>query len=301
MYLTPPHPKTSAKEGKMHGRKGDKKPSGNTYLDLDDILLPKNYDRESLGNLNELSASIKNEGQLVPCLVRPSTTAGKFLLVDGRRRLAALKESGIQQALVAFTDAKDDLDAFKKSIVTNINRKELNPIELGNAFNVLIDNSMTSREVARACGVSEGFVSQHLSYLKLPEELKSALRDGTISKSQSRALLRLSAPEDKKMLIRLAKQAIKGTPAQEIADSVSVHLETKNKHKPKPSKKVGRPFHVKDYQSLLPKIQCVSHSDIVQLLTEVEARRQKTTSTTKQAYLQGKRDGMELVAGLRLR
>ena len=109
--------------------------------------------------------------------VYPIVVTRDLTLIDGKRRLLSLKERGIRTTTVIVAEAdKDELE-----IVLNVQRKDLDPIELAEALKKFIDKQKISqRRAARILGLSKSMVEYHVKLLELPEEVKEELRNGRV-------------------------------------------------------------------------------------------------------------------------
>lgn len=140
--------------------------------------------------LEELTASIREKGVIQPVLVR-TRKDGNFELIAGERRLRAAKQLGFTQ-LPAIVRDVEDAEALQLSLIENIQREELNPLEEAQAYQQLItDFGFSQERIAQALGKSASAVSNTLRLLKLPEEIQSALRRGMISMGHARSILGL--------------------------------------------------------------------------------------------------------------
>lgn len=141
----------------------------------------------NLEKLEELVASIKEKGVIQPVLVRPKDSA--YELIAGERRLRAAKRLGFTQVPAIIRDV-EDVEALQLSLIENIQREELNPLEEAQAYQQLIkDFGFSQEKIARALGKNPSSVSNTLRLLKLPEEIRLALRKGQISMGHARTIL----------------------------------------------------------------------------------------------------------------
>lgn len=143
--------------------------------------------------LSELTASVKEKGVLSPILVRPLGQG--YEIVAGERRYRAAIRAGLRTipAVVREMDTKESLEI---ALIENLQREDLNPIEAAEAYQRLVDDFGYNQEaLARRLGKDRSSVSNVLRLLKLPEVVRQALSDGTISMGHGRALLGLSEPE----------------------------------------------------------------------------------------------------------
>lgn len=159
--------------------------------DLDPALIRPNphqprvlFDPEEL---EDLAASIKQHGILVPLVV--TRAGGAYELVAGERRLRAAKMVGLSTVPAIVRDA-DEQQKLEWAIIENVQRQELNAVEEAYAYRALLDEfNVTQEEVARRVGKSRSAVANTVRLLDLPEEMLRALQEGQMTKSHARALL----------------------------------------------------------------------------------------------------------------
>ena len=145
------------------------------------------FDKESL---SELSASIKEHGIIQPITVR-KMGRDNFQIISGERRFQAAKIIGISEIPV-FIRIADDKEMLEMAIVENIQRKDLNAIEIGLSYQRLIDEcNLTHSELSRKVGKDRSTITNFLRLLKLPLEIQKAVRSGLLSMGHARAILSL--------------------------------------------------------------------------------------------------------------
>jgi ParB family chromosome partitioning protein len=143
--------------------------------------------------LEELAASIREKGVLEPILVRHD--GSKYRIVAGERRWRAAQRAGLKEIPAVVRDATDR-EAFEIALVENLQRADLNAIEEAEAYDVLVqDHGLTQEEIAKRVGKERSSVANGLRLLKLPEEVRDAVRDGRLDMGHARALLGLDDPE----------------------------------------------------------------------------------------------------------
>ena len=139
--------------------------------------------------LAELTASIKEKGVIQPLLVRAQKEG--YELIAGERRLRAAKQLGFTQLPVIIKDVNDD-EALQLSLIENIQREELNPLEEAKAYQRLVDEFAYSQErIAQMVGKNPSSISNTLRLLKLPKEIQAALSKGLITMGHARTILGL--------------------------------------------------------------------------------------------------------------
>jgi len=174
--------------------------------------------REDFDNekMEDLVQSIKEKGVIQPVLVRRQ---GDFYeLIAGERRFRAAKSLNLKEIPIIIKDVTDQ-DSLELSLIENIQRQELNPIEEARAFQYLIDKfSMTQEELSAAMGKSRVTVTNTLRLLKLPKEIQDELKNGRISFAHGKVLLEV---EDINQQRRLASAVIsQGLSVRELENLV---------------------------------------------------------------------------------
>ncbi|MBK9031183.1 MAG: ParB/RepB/Spo0J family partition protein [Myxococcales bacterium] len=140
--------------------------------------------------LDELAASIRTHGVIMPLVVRPRP-AGGYTLIAGERRWRAAQRAGRHDVPVVIQDV-DSREAFERALVENLQRADLNPIEEALAFQRLIDEfGLHQDEVAARVGKDRSTVANAVRLLKLPDGVRAMVEDRRLSMGHARALLGL--------------------------------------------------------------------------------------------------------------
>lgn len=169
-----------------------------------DLLIPnpyqprKTFDQEKF---EELVQSIKNQGIIQPIVVTPKGD-GSYYIVVGERRWRAAKALNMEKVpvIIKTMEKKEMMEA---ALIENIQREDLNVVEMAEAFKRLIDEfKYTQEELANIVGRSRSSVANILRILKLPEEIKNAIREGKITEGHARALLAIDSETDRDRLFR---------------------------------------------------------------------------------------------------
>jgi ParB family chromosome partitioning protein len=160
-----------------------------------DVIRPGRFQPRSVFDeekLEELASSIRAQGVVQPVVVR-ETAPGKFELIAGERRWRAAQKAGLDSIPAVVRDVADEA-AVAMSLIENIQREDLNPLEEATALRRLIDEfHMTHREAADAVGRSRAAVSNLLRLLELMQEVKDMVDGRLIEMGHARALLSLDA------------------------------------------------------------------------------------------------------------
>ncbi len=146
------------------------------------------------GPLKELAASIAATGVVQPIIVRPLAD-GRFQLIAGERRWLASKLAG-KTTVPAMLRQVSDEQAMEMTIVENLQRTDLNPMEQARAYDRLSHHfKMTQEQMAQRTGKDRASVSNFLRLLRLPMEVQQKVESGSLSFGHARALLSLESPE----------------------------------------------------------------------------------------------------------
>src|SRR5512142_853031 len=176
-------------------------------LTLDQIS-PNPYQARTVWNeqdLTELADSIKANGVIQPIIVRPFQ--GAFQLIAGERRFRAAQMAGLAK-IPALVRAVTDEQLFEWSLVENIHRRDLNPIERAKAYQRYLGAfSLTQADAAQRLGEDRSVIANHLRLLDLPEDLRQMLIAGQLTTGHARAILSLPSDELRR---KLANRAMTG-------------------------------------------------------------------------------------------
>lgn len=149
--------------------------------------------------LEELVQSIREKGILQPVLVRRK--GDHYELIAGERRFRAANSLNINE-IPAIVKEAQDIDSLELSLIENIQRQNLNPMEEARAYQYLIDKfNITQEEVSDILGKARATVTNTLRLLKLPLEVQDEIRKGRISFAHGRALLEVTDPNQQRRLL----------------------------------------------------------------------------------------------------
>jgi ParB family chromosome partitioning protein len=190
--------------GKGPGPEGTGGPPGGEILLSPDKLLPnpgqprKVFDEESL---KELAASIREHGIIQP-VIAEDRGDGTYTIVAGERRTRAARMAGLKEIPVIirnYSEAK----RTEISLIENIQRTDLNPVEEAAAYRALMDlTGLSQDEVAARVGKNRSTVANALRLLKLPPRMRSALEEGGMSPGHARAVLSLESAVHQEALFK---------------------------------------------------------------------------------------------------
>jgi len=154
--------------------------------------------RTEIGDLTELTASIREKGVLEPLLVRPA--AGRWMIIAGERRWRAASAIGLQELPCIEMDV-DDSAVAEIALIENMQRKDLTPWEEADGLRALCERfGYTHEDVARKVGKSRSTVTEALSIASIPEAIRKVCRKADIS-SKSLLLQIVRQPDDESMLL----------------------------------------------------------------------------------------------------
>ena len=186
---------------------------------IDQIEANPNQPRREFDDeaLQELAHSIREIGIIQPITLR-QTAENRFQIIAGERRWRASQLAGLK-AIPAYIRTIKDENVMEMALVENIQREDLNAIEIALAYEHLMENSgMTQEKVAERVGKSRTAVANYLRLLKLPAQVQMALQKKEIDMGHARALLSLESPS---MQIKLFKEIQKnGYSVRKVEDLV---------------------------------------------------------------------------------
>lgn len=143
--------------------------------------------------LSELADSIKLQGLIQPITVR-KVNAHKFQLISGERRLRASKLAGLTQ-IPAYVRTANDQQMLEMALIENIQRENLNAIEVALSFQRMIDEcSLKQDELGERVSKNRSTVTNYLRLLKLPPTIQASIRDGQITMGHAKALITMNDP-----------------------------------------------------------------------------------------------------------
>ena len=161
-----------------------------------------NFDTNEIENL---TLSIKDLGIIQPITVR-KIHSGNYEIISGERRFRASKKAGLNTIPCYIKGVDNETDLLKMSLVENIQRVDLDPIEIGLTYERLItDFNLNIDSISRLVGKNRSTISNYIRLLKLDPIIQSGIRDGFLSMGHGRALINI---EDKKLQLNIYEQII---------------------------------------------------------------------------------------------
>ncbi|MDP6490979.1 MAG: ParB/RepB/Spo0J family partition protein [Kiritimatiellia bacterium] len=157
------------------------------------------FDEDALG---ELAQSIRQRGVLQPLLVRQ--TGEGYELMAGERRLRASIQAGLEDVPVIIMEAADE-EALEVALVENLQREDLNIVEIADGYQLLLDRfSLTHEQVADRVGCSRSAVTNALRIRELPEPVRALLAEGKLSAGHAKLITGLTIPEEQTQVAEAA-------------------------------------------------------------------------------------------------
>ena len=216
-----PESASSVSSSKVVVEKADKTDSISAiYVPLSNISANPNQPRKSFDeeSLKELSVSIKEQGIIQPIIVE-EIVPGRYSIIAGERRFRAAKMAGINKVPVIIKSL-NEMQRIQMSLIENIQRENLNPIEEASAYQYLMQRSdMTQEQVAEKVGKSRSAIANSVRLLSLSDAIKDDLISGQISAGHARAILSLVNPSDQKLLRdKIIERDLSVREAEKLAD-----------------------------------------------------------------------------------
>ena len=163
----------------------------------------KEFDREKL---HELAQSIKENGIIQPIIVRQSPVIG-YEILAGERRYRASLLAGLT-SIPAVVKQLSDQEMMVQSIIENLQRENLNPIEEARAYESLVEKGFTHAEIADKMGKSRPYISNSIRLLSLPEPILSEVESGKLSQAHARSLVGLNKEQQDYFFQRIIEEDI---------------------------------------------------------------------------------------------
>jgi ParB family chromosome partitioning protein len=227
-------------------------PAGATRIPLDSIVPNPDQPRRVFNaeQLDRMAQSIRRHGVLQPVIARRA--GHRYELVCGEQRWRAARLAGLSTIPVVITDVHER-DRLELALIENVQRADLNPIELAYAFRALGAAGATQEEIGQQVSLDRSTVANHLRLLELPREFQSDVEAGRLSIGHAKALLSIGNPEKRRHLrdriirdnlsVRVSEELARTGPAskprqterrpaadpdrQKLVDNLRRHLQTR--------------------------------------------------------------------------
>ena len=190
--------------------------------------------------IQELAQSIKENGLIQPIIVRKSPVLG-YEILAGERRYRASIVAGLSEVPVIVKQLSDQ-DMMLHSIIENLQRENLNPIEEAKAYQSLIDKGFTHTEIAEKMGKSRPYITNLVRLLGLPKHILIEVESGKLSQAHARLLIQLSSDRQDTLLHRIQTENLSVRQVEQILQ------------KTKKSSKKEKDHFVKEEEQKLKKI-----------------------------------------------
>lgn len=219
----------------------DVQPSGSSAINeiAIDLIKPNpdqpriNFDEEAL---EELATSIRELGIIQPLTLR-SAEAGTYMIISGERRYRAAKLAGLD-TVPAYVRTANDSELTEMALIENIQREDLNAIEIALTFRKLIDQyNLTQERLSERIGKKRATIANFLRLLKLPAEVQLGLRDKAVDMGHARALLSVEKPS---LQLKLYNEILKkGLSVRQVEQRAKELNEGANAEPKAPAKKAN--------------------------------------------------------------
>ena len=258
-------------------------------LKLKDIETNPYQPRKDFGEegLAELAASIRQQGVITPITVRRLET-GKYQLIAGERRLRAAKIAGLTE-IPAYIRAVTDQQMMEMAIVENIQRENLNAMEIALSYSTLVEEcNITQEQLSERVGKSRSTITNYLRLLKLPAEVQLALRDNAISMAHARAMVTIE-DVDKQLLM-----------LHEILDKDLSVRQTENLAKSLIKENAKKSIAKKSEKQQLPELHETSKNELKKYIqSEVEIKRSRKGKGSLTIYFNSDSDFQRIMQIIR--
>jgi len=184
--------------------------------------------------LQRLASSIVRHGVLQPIVVRRA--GERYELIVGERRWRAARAAGLANIPAVISDV-EPRDRLELAIVENVQRHDLNPIELAHAYRALAETGATQEEIGQKVALDRSSVANHLRLLELPRELQADVEQGRLSMGHAKALLQVTNPERQRHLRdRILAEGLSVRAAEQLGREIAGPARARQPRKPAASR-----------------------------------------------------------------
>ncbi len=226
----------------------DEPQSGLLVLPVSDIIPNQHQPRKVFKpeELTELSASIKEKGIIQPLVVRQNNNG--YELIAGERRLRAAQIAGFDEVPVRVMEVLSDREMLELSLIENLQREDLNPVELAQGYRKLHNSwGLTQEQIGKRVGKERATVANTIRLLELPQVILDSLQKGIITVGHAKALLSVTGkPQQSALFKRIIADKLSVRQTEEIARNIG-----KPKPKAQLKKEAEIPPHIRQYNDRL--------------------------------------------------
>ncbi len=223
------------------------KKRGRMVVNLDRLIEDPNNERKVFRNMAGLIASIKRNGLIEPITVTEEPGSDVFRIITGHRRFRAAKAAGLAQVEVIIREPEAEPERRLKSVVSNLQREDIGPVEMAEALQSLMDDGQFAKrqDLADAIGKSAQWVSDVLAVLGMPVDLQEKVRTSEVLVSYD-AATKIARIGDSDRQGELVDAVLSGATVREIRDKIdTIKGKPKQPIAPVVSGKPKKVFHTK--------------------------------------------------------
>ena len=200
---------------------GGLKKRGRLIVSLSKLAEDPHNERKTFRNMEGLTASIKAVGLIEPITVTP-VGDDRYQIITGHRRFRAARAAGLEQVEVLIRDPEDELTRRQKSVVSNVQREDVGPVELAEGLQALMDEHpkvKTQEDLARLIGKDKPWVSGMLRILTLPPKLQRKVGTSQLSISYD-SMIRIARVDDTVEQELLVEALLSGASVRDIREQI---------------------------------------------------------------------------------
>jgi ParB family chromosome partitioning protein len=200
--------------------------------------------------LEELATSIRSLGIIQPITLK-ETGIDQYMIISGERRFRASQKAGLER-IPAYIKTAADENVVEMALIENIQREDLNSIEIALAYQKLIDNyGLTQEKLSERVGKKRTTIANYLRLLKLPAEIQMSLKDKKIDMGHARALIPVEDPEVQLALYeQIISEGLSVRTVEELVRSLGAGEELPEKQKISSSAEKHKPVLPEEYKML---------------------------------------------------
>lgn len=192
---------------------------GRRFIHVEHLVEDPKNERKTFRGVEGLAASIKEEGLIEPLTVS-AIEGGRFLILTGHRRFRAIKLLGLDKVEVIVRAGEDDDRRRVKSLISNVQREDIPPLELAAALATLIENlGLSQNEIAKRIGKTKAWISDVLTLLDLPKTLREKVQTSELSVSID-SLSRIARLEDSQLQELVLDALLSGATVRQIRELI---------------------------------------------------------------------------------